>query len=62
LGRDHIFPDKRSAIQTIFDRLDRGICATCHVRLFWECQALPPPSAAEDLHPSKDRDSSLSSE
>jgi len=62
LGRDHIFPDKRSAIQTIFDRLDRGICATCHVRLFWECQALPPPSAAEDLHRSNDRDSSLSSE
>jgi len=62
LGPDHIFPDKRSAIQTIFDRLDRGICATCHVRLFWECQALPPPSAADDLHRSNDRDPSLSSE
>jgi SulP family sulfate permease len=43
LGRDHIFPDKRSAIHTIFDKLDRTICSTCHVRVFWECQSLPPP-------------------
>jgi SulP family sulfate permease len=43
LGRDRIFPDKRVAIHTIFDRLDRNICSTCHVRVFWECQSLPPP-------------------
>lgn len=43
LGRDHVFPDKRSAIHTIFDRLDRDICSTCHVRVFHECQGLPPP-------------------
>jgi sulfate permease, SulP family len=41
LGRDHLFPDKRSAIGAIFGRLDPAVCADCAVRLFWECQALP---------------------
>jgi len=45
IGRDHIFPTKRVAIATIFDRLDRGICAHCTVRVFEECQTLPPPVA-----------------
>jgi SulP family sulfate permease len=43
LGEDHIFSTKRAAISTIFDRLDRRICAHCHVRAFDECAALPPP-------------------
>ena len=43
LGTDHIFPAKRIAIATIFDRLDRGICATCTIRVFEECKGLPPP-------------------
>ena len=43
LGADHIFPTKRVAIATIFQHLDRGICARCSVRVFEECQALPPP-------------------
>lgn len=43
LGPDHIFPTKRIAIATIFDRLDRGICATCTIRVFEECKGLPPP-------------------
>jgi SulP family sulfate permease len=42
MGQDHIFPTKRVAIATIFDRLDRGICAQCAVRLFDECASLPP--------------------
>ena len=37
LGTDHVFPAKRIAIATIFDRLDRGICAHCTVRVFEEC-------------------------
>jgi SulP family sulfate permease len=45
LGADHIFATKRIAIATIFDRLDRNICATCHVRVFEECKSLPPPVA-----------------
>ena len=43
LGADHIFPTKRIAIATIFERLDRSVCARCPVRAFEECQALPPP-------------------
>ena len=43
LGQDHIFPTKRIAIATIFDQLDRSICARCTIRVFEECQALPPP-------------------
>ncbi len=45
LGVDHIFPAKRTAIETIFQRLDRNICAHCTVRAFEECQALPWPVA-----------------
>ncbi len=43
MGVDHVFPAKRVAIATIFDRLDRGICAHCTIRLYEECQSLPLP-------------------
>ena len=43
LGSDHIFPAKRIAIATIFDRLDRSICDHCTIRVFEECQSLPLP-------------------
>jgi SulP family sulfate permease len=43
LGPDHQFPDKRTAIATIFPKLDREICRRCTARVFWECQSLPPP-------------------
>ena len=46
LGADHIFATKRIAIATIFQRLDRRICAHCTVRVFEECQTLPPPDLA----------------
>ena len=49
LGADHIFPTKRVAIATIFQRLDRSICARCSVRVFEECQALPPPLPTGDV-------------
>ena len=45
IGADHLFPGKRHAIGAIFDRLDRGICAHCTVRVFEECKALPEPVA-----------------
>ena len=44
LGQDHIFPTKRAAIATIFERLDRNICAHCTARVFEECRTLPPPA------------------
>ena len=43
LGSDHIFPTKRIAIATIFQHLDRSVCARCQVRVFEECGTLPPP-------------------
>ncbi len=43
MGADHVFPDKKTAIATIFDRLDRTICAQCSARIFHECKHLAPP-------------------
>jgi SulP family sulfate permease len=43
LGADHVFPSKRAAIGGIFPRLDPAICSRCTVRLYEECQTLPPP-------------------
>jgi SulP family sulfate permease len=38
LGEDHIFPDKATALHTIYAKLDRGICEGCQAKIFWECQ------------------------
>ena len=46
MGADHVFPAKRIAIATIFERLDRDICAHCTIRLYDECKTLPPPLPA----------------
>ncbi len=51
LGTDHIFPAKNIAIATIFSRLDRGICATCTIRVFEECTSLPPPIVEGEAPP-----------
>lgn len=50
LGEANIFNDKESAISSIFDRLDKNICATCQHRIFVECKSLPEPpgTSAED--------------
>ncbi|HMX11185.1 MAG TPA: solute carrier family 23 protein [Burkholderiaceae bacterium] len=45
LGEGHVFPDKRSALATIYCRLDPAICAGCHVRLFRECQSDDPAAS-----------------
>ncbi len=43
LGPEHQFPDKRTAIATIFAKLDPEICRTCRARIFWECARAPGP-------------------
>ena len=43
LGPEHQFSDKRVAIATIFDKLDKDICSRCTARIFWECQSVPGP-------------------
>ena len=46
IGKDAIFHTKRDAIHEVFNRLDRGICASCTKRIFEECRSLPPPVQA----------------
>ncbi|MEO8022445.1 SulP family inorganic anion transporter [Polaromonas sp.] len=46
LGPEHQFPDKRSAIATIFTRLDPAICRQCTARIFEECSTVPGPDPA----------------
>jgi len=43
LGPEHQFPDKRTAIATIFHQLDPDICKHCTARIFWECKTAPGP-------------------
>jgi SulP family sulfate permease len=43
LGPQHQFPDKRTAIASIFGKLDPEVCRRCTARIFWECQSVPPP-------------------
>jgi len=43
LGPEHQFPDKFTAISTIFSKLDPEICRHCTARIFWECQSAPGP-------------------
>lgn len=46
LGEDHVFPDKATALHAIYARLDRGICASCRAKVFWECQPESPQADA----------------
>ncbi len=47
LGPEHQFPDKATAIATIFKKLDPEICRHCSARIFWECKTAPGPDSAE---------------
>jgi len=46
LGSEHQFPDKFTAIATIFNKLDPDICRRCTARIFWECKTAPGPDTA----------------
>lgn len=47
LGPEHQFPDKFTAISTIFSKLDPEICRHCTARIFWECKTAPGAEQAE---------------
>ena len=49
LGPEHQFPDKRTAIATIFQKLDPEICRRCTARIFEECKTAPGPEDDETL-------------
>ncbi|MBI2727629.1 MAG: SulP family inorganic anion transporter [Polaromonas sp.] len=49
LGPEHQFPDKRTAIATIFPKLDPQICRACTARIFWECKSVPPPETTNNV-------------
>jgi len=40
IGEANIFENKEDAISTIFDRLDKNICAACEYRIFVECKSI----------------------
>ena len=44
IGEENRFMKKTLAINTIFDKLDHSICATCERRIFRECESIPAPS------------------
>jgi len=41
-GSRNIFQTKEAAIHAIYQKLDKGICATCTKRIFLECQTAKP--------------------
>ena len=49
LGHEHQFPDKRTAIATIFQQPDPEICRHCTERIFEECQTVAGPEDDETL-------------
>jgi SulP family sulfate permease len=54
LGRDHIFPDKHTALATIVPLLDPDVCARCTVRLFHESPATAMSGLIEASFNAKD--------
>jgi len=53
IGPEHIFQTKTDAIESIFSRLDRSVCARCDKRIFRECATVPgPESGAPVKNPS----------
>ena len=41
IGEENFFASKAEAIGDVFERLDRGICLRCDLRIFNECRSLP---------------------
>jgi SulP family sulfate permease len=52
IGEKQVFRTKAEAIATIYNRLDRDICARCPARIFYECQADLPSVGQTERHES----------
>jgi SulP family sulfate permease len=48
IGEENFFDTKELALEGVFKRLDKNICAACHSRIFMECQHLPAPVAKQE--------------
>jgi SulP family sulfate permease len=44
IGEEHFFVTKQEALSSLFEKMDRSICAACHNRIFMECRDLPAPA------------------
>ena len=48
IGRNHFYDSKASAINSIYNKLDRSICDTCENRIFRECGRMAMPVTPTD--------------
>ncbi len=55
IGPEHIFQTKSGAIESVFARLDHGVCARCDKRIFLECARVPraAPESARTPDPAR---------
>jgi len=51
IGPEHIFLTKADAIESVFQKLDHGICARCDKRIFLECAQVSPLSTTTATAP-----------
>ncbi len=49
IGDDRFFEHKEEAIKAIYDILEREICDSCEVRIFWECVKMDVPETKDSL-------------
>ena len=41
IGEENLYQSKSEAIASIFEKLDKSICARCDKRIFLECETVP---------------------
>jgi SulP family sulfate permease len=59
IGADNVYDSKDEAIASIFEKLDKDICATCTNRIFTECGS-PDPVSRRGQDKTADNDPELS--
>jgi len=44
IGEENVFQSKTAGLAAVFQRLDKGVCADCTKRIFWECRTEYDPA------------------